>query len=49
MRNLAVTLRYTIDWHGELLDGGVLGACLPGKPSASAAGLRLCPPLVAGP
>ena len=38
---LDVTLRETIDWYRELLDGGVLGAGRPSTLSVTAAAMRL--------
>ena len=40
-RKLDVTLRHTIDWYRELLEGGVLGAGRPSTLSVAAAGMRL--------
>ena len=40
-RTLDRTLRDTIDWYRELLDGGVLGGARPSPLSLAAAGVRL--------
>jgi hypothetical protein len=40
-RTLDRTLRDTIDWYRELLDGGGLGAASPSPLSLAAAGVRI--------
>ncbi len=40
-RKLDVTLRETIDWYLELLDGGLLRGGRPSTLSVTAAGMRL--------